>query len=78
MLLPDGIKPELCVYYLSSFVIAELLEAKAERYDELLLSVNRRHEMSVRLFTLCLDWLYLAGTIKLTPEGEIQLCSSTT
>lgn len=75
MLLPDNIHPENTVYFNAAFVIEALsLNIKAQSLNLYLATVKIR-KMSISLFLLCLDWLYLLDMIFLNEKGEIELCS---
>jgi hypothetical protein len=40
----------------------------------LFIESRKLHEMQLPLFTLTLDWLYLAGMISYNTNGNIELC----
>jgi hypothetical protein len=74
MLLPDNIHPEQTVYYNASHVLAVLFKKKQmnviDLYVETILSVK----MSVPIFLLSLDWLFLIDVIEYNENGGISLC----
>lgn len=74
MLLPDGMRPENSIYYLGSFVLLALQDGPAD-YIDLFARTREKHDMSAASFTLCLDWLYLAGIMVTDSEGRFCLCS---
>lgn len=75
MILNNNTTPKREIYYLGSLTI-EVLNTKAGSIDlfELFLEVNSREEMTMNLFLLVLDWLYLIEIIK-HEDGVIKLCS---
>lgn len=77
MLLPKNIAPEECIYYKATYVIRVLLEQQQLTVSELYFEVNRLCKMTFFVFQLCLDWLYLIGSIKLTNDQlpKITLCT---
>lgn len=75
MLLPDNIHPEQCIYYNAAFVIEELRPNENYNFLELYQSVKVKQSMSIFVFTLCLDWLYLLNVVTINDYGEIELCS---
>ena len=77
MLIPKNISPDECIYYKATFVIKVLLEGEKLTVSELFCAVNRNCKMSFYVFLLCLDWLYLIGSIKYNndPLPKIILCS---
>ena len=36
--------------------------------------LNAREEVSINLYTLTLDWLFLIGAINKTSKGDLQKC----
>lgn len=75
MLLPDNIHPELSVYYNGSVVLKELQKLPTQKILDLYRNIKIRHNMSLAIFILCLDWLYLIDVVKLNNAGEVELCS---
>jgi hypothetical protein len=74
MLLPDNIHPEDTVYYNGAFV---LQAARANPYTDLLdlyRHTKQLKEMSMPVFILCLDWLFLLNLLTLDDRGRIELC----
>lgn len=74
MLLPDNTRPDLCIYYLASFVLKVMLEKRASDYASLYTATEELHDISPSSFALCLDWLYLSGTIDIDKDGRFYLC----
>ncbi len=74
MLLPDNIHPENSIYYNGALVL-QVLQSK-NRLDllDLYQEVKKIRNMSFPVFTLCIDWLYLAKIAELR-NGRIELCS---
>ena len=75
MLLPDNIHPEHTVYYNGAFVLQSLQKNTSCTLLELYLHTKNQHEISMPLFVLCLDWLYLLNLVSLSKEGRFELCS---
>lgn len=74
MLLPDNIHPQQCILYKGSLVLSALQGHGRLDFLELFKQVQSRGEMSMPVFVLCLDWLFLIGTVVLE-QGEVELCS---
>lgn len=74
MLLPDNIHPENSIYYNSAFVIGSLRRGAKHQIIDLYQEVKAKKSMSLAIFVLCLDWLYLLDVVKLNTNGEIELC----
>ena len=74
MLLPDNIHPENCIYYNGAFLIKILKENNNLDILELYQEVKHVRNMSFPIFTLCIDWLYLANIAELI-NGRLKLCS---
>jgi len=75
MLLPDNLHPEQSIYYNGTFVLQSLREHHAMNLLDLYLTTQARQEMTMPVFVLCLDWLYLLDLVSLTEQGGVELCS---
>jgi hypothetical protein len=75
MLLPDNIHPENCVYYNGAFVLQAMQKNPSQDMIELYLNSKRLKEMSMSVFILCLDWLFLLNLVTLNNQGRVELCS---
>lgn len=75
MLLPDNIHPEQSVYFNAAMVLQILQKQKNIPFLELYLSTRSEREMSMPVFILCLDWLFLLNLIILNEQGSVELCS---
>ena len=74
MLLPDNIHPENSIYYNGAFLIQALQNKNNLDLLDLYQEVKKIRNMSFPVFTLCIDWLYLANIAELS-NGRIELCS---
>ena len=74
MLLPDNIHPENSIYFNGSFLIKVLHDNTNLDLLDLYQEVKNIRNMSFPVFTLCIDWLYLANIAELR-DGRIELCS---
>lgn len=75
MLLPDDIHPNMSIYYNGAQVLHALQRKGAQDLLELFLDTQEFKKMSMPVFVLCLDWLYLIELIKMDEQGSISLCS---
>lgn len=75
MLLPDNINPEQTIYYNGSFVLKVITGLGVSNLLDLYMRTIQEKEMTMSVFTLCLDWLFLIGMIELNPNGMVALCS---
>lgn len=75
MLLPDNVHPELSIYYNGSFVLQTIQKHRVMDLLELYLDTRKRCEMSMPVFVLCLDWLFLIEQVTLNEQGKVELCS---
>lgn len=75
MILGKDINPQKEIYYLGSIVIEVLksLENKDNDFFLLYQQVNKKEKMSVNLFALTLDWLFILGLIN-NKNGLIHRC----
>lgn len=75
MLLPDNIHPEQSIYYNGAFVLQALQKHPVCDLLDLFVQTRAHREMTMPVFVLCLDWLYLLELAKLDEQGSVVLCS---
>lgn len=75
MLLPDNIHPEQSIYYNGAFVLQALREQPAMDMLDLYVSTQTYRQMTMPVFVLCLDWLFLLDLVSLNKQGGVELCS---
>jgi hypothetical protein len=75
MLIPDNIHPEQTVYFNGAIVLNEILKNRAMDMLDLYIQTNSQHKMSMPVFVLCLDWLYLLNLIEIDDRGWVMLCT---
>jgi hypothetical protein len=75
MLLPDNVHPEHTIYYNGAIVYQAIVEHRAFDLMELYMQTQKHREMSMPVFVLCLDWLFLLEVVTLNEQGRIELCS---
>jgi hypothetical protein len=76
MIVNKNINPERDLYYLGGKVI-EVLNSFIKNeidYFDLFISVNKSNKVSLNLYTLVLDWLFILGVIKKGNKGLIIKC----
>lgn len=74
MLLPDTVQPRNSIYFNGAIVLEVLQEVKIINFLALFGLVTERQRMSMSVFTLCLDWLYLIDVALVNSKGEVELC----
>jgi hypothetical protein len=75
MLVPDNIHPEQTIYYNGAFVLEAIKENRVMDLLDLYIQTTSRREMSLPVFLLCLDWLFLLDLVTLNNQGKVVLCS---
>lgn len=76
MVLPDNVRPESSILYLSSFILKRLKARKSNYTLSTLFDViQKQHDISIHDFLLCMDWLYLIDEVIVNSDGDIKLCS---
>lgn len=75
MLIPDNIHPESTIYYNGAIVLQALREFRAKPLLDLYVATQKIRAMSMPVFVLCLDWLFLLNLVRLNDRGEVELCS---
>ena len=74
MIVSQDIHPDRQIYRLGALLL-EVLQAIPEkqlRVFEVFEAVNRREKLSISLFCLTLDWLFLLGAVKLEKGAIIK------
>ena len=76
MIVNKNINPERDLYYLGGLVIEVLNSFNKNEIDyfDLFLSVNKSNKVSLNLYSLVLDWLFILGVIKKGNKGLIIKC----
>jgi len=75
MLVPDNIHPEQTIYFNGAFVLKTIQEHRMMDLFDLYLHTKATHEMSMPVFVLCLDWLFLINLVILNKNGKVELCT---
>lgn len=75
MLVPDNIHPEQTIYFNGAFVLKAIQEHRVMDLLDLYVQIITEREMSMPVFLLCLDWLFLLNLITLNDNGKVKLCS---
>lgn len=76
MIVNKNINPERDLYYLGGKVI-EVLNSYTKNeidYFDLFILVNKSNKVSLNLYSLVLDWLFILGVIKKGNKGLIIKC----
>ncbi len=75
MLVPDNIHPDQTIYFNGAFVLRAIQEHRVMDLLDLYIQIIAEREMSMPVFLLCLDWLFLLNLITLNDNGKVELCS---
>jgi len=75
MLIPDNIHPEQTIYFNGAFVLKVMQKHCAMDMLDLYILAKAEREMSMPVFVLCLDWLFLLDLIAIDANGRVELCS---
>ena len=76
MIVSKDIHPERDVYYLGAKVINILSNeiSSTSNYLDVFEKLNNSENISIHLFVLVLDWLYLSGVVSGIENGRIIKC----
>lgn len=76
MIINKNTNPERDLYYLGGKVIEVLNSVNKNEIDyfDLFISVNKLNKVSLNLYSLVLDWLFILGVIKKGNKGLIIKC----
>lgn len=76
MIIDKNINPERDLYYLGGILI-DILENKDHievDYMDLYTLINNKKEITINLFSLTLDWLFVLGLVAKGENGKIKIC----
>lgn len=75
MVLSTNVAPQDSLYYLGGLAM-ESLNVNGNRmgFVDLFMELNKRTEVSIGLFALILDWLYLIEAAEVESDGTVILC----
>lgn len=76
MIINSNITPDRDLYYLGGKVIEVLVSNEEQEIDyfDLFQRVNKELKISLNLYTLVLDWLFIIGVINNAENGLIKKC----
>ena len=76
MILDKNIHPERALYFLGGQLIDHLDKYEKEEIDffDLYIVANKSQSLTMNLYTLVLDWLFILGIIKKGKNGMLQKC----
>ena len=75
MLVPDNIHPEQTIYFNGAFVLKTIQAHRVMDMLDLYIQTTVERKMSMPVFVLCLDWLFLVNLVTLNDHGKVVLCS---
>lgn len=76
MIIDKQINPERDLYYLGGKLLEVINNSNTPEYDyfELFHKFNKYNKISLNLFSLTLDWLFIIGVIRKNKKGMIEKC----
>lgn len=76
MIISKDISPERDLYYLGGKVIELLSNSKNDdlSFFDVYENIKNNEDISLKLYTLTLDWLYILGIISKIENGKIIKC----
>ena len=75
MLIPDNSHPEQTIYLNGALVLKAFQDKRVIDMLDLYIETTSDRKMTMPVFVLCLDWLFLLGLVNLNDHGEVELCS---
>ncbi len=75
MIIDKNINPERDLYYLGGILI-DILSKKRNEIDylELYKLFNKKQDITINLYSLTLDWLFVLGLVTKGDNGKIKKC----
>lgn len=75
MVLPTDVYPQESLYYLGGLVLNSLKENKNRMgFVDLFFELNKKAKVSISIFALVLDWLFLIDAAIAEEDGVVKLC----
>lgn len=76
MIIDKNINPERDLYYLGGILIDVLASKNSVDIDyiDLYQLLNQKQEISINLYSLTLDWLFILGVVRKGENGKIKKC----
>ncbi len=76
MILGKDTNPSKHIYFLGAKVLGILKDEdkKEINFLDTFHKLNTEEKVSMNLFTLTLDWLYLIGVVKKNTKGQLEKC----
>jgi hypothetical protein len=76
MIIDKNINPERDLYYLGGILIDVLQnnENKEVDYIDLYTLINIKKNITINLYSLTLDWLFILGLVAKGENGKIKIC----
>ncbi|WP_421345424.1 ABC-three component system middle component 6 [Aeromonas veronii] len=71
MLLPEYTSPEDSLYYNGAIILNCLREYKKVSFTDLYLKSNETKKISISIYLLSLDWLYLLNLVDFDSNGDL-------
>ncbi|MCD8777378.1 hypothetical protein MXE81_03020 [Mammaliicoccus sciuri] len=75
MMLLNDIKPDMSIYYYGSLIIKEVESKENHNIVSLYNNVKRKYHISLKMYSYCLDWLFLIEAVIIDESGEVSLCT---
>lgn len=76
MIISKNTHPERDLYYLGAKTIEVMNSSGKDEWDyfDLFSDLNRKQKISINLFSLVLDWLFILQVIQKSKNGRIKRC----
>lgn len=74
MIVGTDINPQNQIYYIGGLILNILKQRNdvCVSYMDVFEDLNKIHKVSISLYSLSLDWLYLLGTINYNEKGLVK------
>jgi len=74
MIIGTDTNPKNQIYYIGGLILDILKQDESESfsYGDVFELLNRKQKVSINLYTLSLDWLYMLKTISLNTKGLVK------
>jgi hypothetical protein len=74
MLLPENTHPTNSLYFNGGYILQALKQTGEIKLMDLYMEARQLRDMSMAIFVLALDWLFLAELVSFDDQGNIKPC----
>ena len=74
MLLPNYSNPKKSLYYIGALILEEFKYQDTYDFLELYSIIKQKNPISIQIYILALDWLFLISAVDMDRQRRLQRC----